>query len=123
MFGMRGRSAPLHEICERRQGDLDAVRELELRGAARKRGARRLVLEKRARFRFEVGGARRCLERDPGGDAAADALALIARDRGGHAGRPARDRLQQRGSPVRDDEPRAPHERREIALREGIDTA
>ena len=94
MFGMRCRSAPLDKICERSESDLDAVRKLELRRAPGERGARRLVLEKRTRFRFEVGGARRRLQRNTGGRATANALALIARDRGGDAGYSARNRLQ-----------------------------
>ena len=82
-----------------------SIRKLERRRAPRERCARRLVLEQRAAL--SLRGPRRAgrLDRDAGGRAAADALALIARDRGGHAGRPACDRLQQRGPAVRDDQP------------------
>ena len=61
--------------------------------------------------------------RDAGIDAARDALRLVICDGHRDAGATAGNRLQQRGTAVRDDEPRAAHQVRKIRLRQRIEAA
>ena len=69
-----------------------------------------LILQQIGGAPADGGGIERRSNRDAGADATADALALIARDGHGNARSAARDGLQQRRTPVRNDETGAAHQ-------------
>ena len=110
-------TAGLGQVRQRVQRNLNAVRELQIRGAPRQSGARGLITQQFGRPRAGCRAAvKSAAVATPASTQRANALRLVLRDGHRDAGASAGDRLQQRGAAIGDDEPRVAHEIRQIAL-------